>query len=125
MVEDNNLTPNPFPSGKGNRIVWSNRFLCETGDRIVWSNRFLCETGARIVGSNPLPRWNRFVGSNRFPSEILFVLLPFPLGKGPGVRFYGASLIANLTFRFPFPLGKGLGVRFSGESTNLNPEKRA
>jgi hypothetical protein len=42
-----NLTPNPFPSGKGNRIYGNAR------------------------------------------SPLLF-LLPFPLGKGPGVRFFGS-----------------------------------
>jgi len=46
-----NLTPNPFPRGKGNRIVEST-----------------------------------------FPLT-LFVLLPFPLGKGPEVRFFGRKLL--------------------------------
>jgi hypothetical protein len=52
-VEPENLTPNPFPSGKGNRII-----------------------GKRS----------------------LQLLLPFPLGKGPGVRFFypTALLISTL-----------------------------
>jgi len=50
-----NLTPNPFPSGKGNRSV----------------------------GSNLFASGNRIDGNARSP---LLVLLPFPLGKGPGVR---------------------------------------
>ncbi len=45
-----NLTPNPFPSGKGNQIIGS-------------------ATGTR------------------------FILLRFPLGKGPGVRFFGHKLL--------------------------------
>jgi hypothetical protein len=73
-MRPNNLTPNPFPSGKGNRIVGSNRF--------------------------PSGKGNRIVGSNRFPSRkcLLLILLPFPLGKGPGVRFSGATrlLISTL-----------------------------
>jgi hypothetical protein len=44
-----NLTPNPFPSGKGNQIVRSISFL----------------------------NW----------TLTLLILLPFPRGKGPGVRF--------------------------------------
>ena len=52
-MEPKNLTPNPFPSGKGNKIV----------------------------------------GRIPFLSGTLFILLPFPLGKGPGVRFSGHKLL--------------------------------
>ena len=63
-MEPNNLTPNPFPSGKGNRIV----------------------------GSSSSTRASRSFRSSHFPRGPLFILLPFPLGKGPGVRFFGAKL---------------------------------
>ena|ERR1700722_12209350 len=54
-VEPKNLTPNPFPNGKANRIF-----------------------------------------EKPFPLTLL-VLLPFPLGKGPGVRFFGATrLLASM-----------------------------
>jgi hypothetical protein len=58
-VKMRNLTPNPFPSGKGNQIVRSIPFL----------------------------------------SGTLLILLPFPLGKGPGVRFLVCTsvLISILT----------------------------
>ena len=34
LVDAGNLTPNPFPSGKGNRIVGSNLFRNGKGNRI-------------------------------------------------------------------------------------------
>jgi hypothetical protein len=34
VVDAKNLTPNPFPSGKGNRNVWSNLFRRGKGNRI-------------------------------------------------------------------------------------------
>ncbi len=81
-----NLTPNPFPRGKGNRMV-RNPFARGKGNRIIWSGR-----------------------------GVLHVLLPFPRGKGPGVRFLislALLLAAPSCARFfPFPRGKGLGVRF-------------
>ena len=33
-IDPNNLTPNPFPSGKGNRIIGSSLFLSGKGNRI-------------------------------------------------------------------------------------------
>ena len=62
-VGPENLTPNPFPRGKGNRIAGSSLF--------------------------PSGKWNRIL-ENPFPLTLLF-LLPFPLGKGPGVRFFAAT----------------------------------
>jgi hypothetical protein len=38
VLDPNNLTPNPFPSGKGNQIVGSNLFPSGKGNRIVGSN---------------------------------------------------------------------------------------
>jgi hypothetical protein len=66
LDDASNLTPNPFPSGKGNQI--------EEGvkrNQIVWSSPFPSAAQNPIIGSE----------------ETLLVLLPFPLGKGPGVRF--------------------------------------
>ncbi len=71
-VEPKNLTPNPFPSGKGNRIVGSRRGLL------------------LVLLPFPLGKGNRIVGSRR---GLLLVLLPFPLGKGPGVRFFAATTL--------------------------------
>ena len=58
-VDPKNLTPNPFPSGKGNRIVGRSHIPPEKGP--------------------------------------LFVLLPFPRGKGPGVRFlYSTAILISM-----------------------------
>jgi hypothetical protein len=64
-VGPKNLTPGPFPSGKGDRIVGNSLFPSEKGNRIV---------------------------ERPFPLTLPF-LLPFPLGKGPGVRFFGGKLM--------------------------------
>jgi hypothetical protein len=64
-----NLTPNPFPSGKGNQIIGS-------------------ATGT------------------------LLILLPFPLGKGPGVRFSGFFTTPTPHSDPPLQKGEGLGERF-------------
>jgi hypothetical protein len=64
-----NLTPNPFPSGKGNQIIMS-------------------ATGPP------------------------FILLPFPLGKGPGVRFFASFTTPTPHSDPPLQKGEGLGERF-------------
>ena len=48
--DPNNLTPNPFPSGKGNWIVGSNLFSSGKGDRIGGSNPFLNGKGGELLG---------------------------------------------------------------------------
>jgi hypothetical protein len=70
-----NLTPNPFPSGKGNQIIES-------------------ATG------------------------ILFILRPFPHGKGPGVRFLGSFTTPAPHSGPPLQKGGGLGERFLSLTTH-------
>jgi hypothetical protein len=69
-----NLTPNPFPSGKGNRIFGGDLFASGKGNRIFGSSHTLLEKGPLIVS------------------------LPFPLGKGLGVRLLAyRSLLVEAT----------------------------
>jgi hypothetical protein len=49
-----NLTPNPFPSGKGNRIGGSSPFLNRKRNRIVVSSPFRCGKGDNRARSSIL-----------------------------------------------------------------------
>jgi hypothetical protein len=50
VVDHENLTPNPFPSGKGNRIAERNLFPNEMWNRIAESNPFPRRIRNRIEG---------------------------------------------------------------------------
>ena len=87
-VGPKNLTPNPFPSGKGSQIDCSSRFRCEKENQIVGSNPFA--SGKTPLHSSPPSQYGKGLGVR---SRKVHIFLPFPLGKGSGVRFSGATLL--------------------------------
>ena len=91
-VAPKNLTPGPFPSGKGSK---TGRVSVPLAKKLLPTIRFPFLRGKDLNQS----------GS------------PSHYGTGLGVTSPGA--FAAVRIRFPFPLGKGLGVRFSGATLLL------
>ena len=91
-VAPENLTPDPFPSGKG-RKMWTFRDL--TPNPFPYWEGGLEWSGVFPLAKGLLPTiWFSFSHLKRLLQSIW---LPFPLGKGLGVRFFGPTSIPGRT----------------------------
>ena len=81
-----NLTPNPFPRGKGKNRAHDGAASSSAREM-------------RNLTPGPFPRGK---GSKTWRTPLPLQIIRFPFPRAKGFR----------TIRFPFPRGKGLGVRF-------------